>query len=157
VNTATAKPWYASNARGLLENRREGHTPDAPVNVSLMGGEFDDIALFVRPDMPAQMLDWRMLVNLDVWLWANPSIPLGQVLATASRIAHARPKELILRFEQGNQIHDIEVGSGTHRPAIADIAAEHTFTWMPINLGGTPIGKRLRDALRTVHKPWSTL
>ena len=152
-----AKPWYASSARTLLANRREGFTPDSPINVSLMGGEFDDIALFVRPDMPVEMLDWRMLVNLDVHLWANPTVAIGKVLATASRIAHARPKELVLRFEQANHIHDIEVGSATHRPAIADIPAEHTFTWMPINLGGTPLGKRLRDALRTAHKPWSTL
>lgn len=157
MNTSTAKPWYASNARSLLTNRREGLTPDHPVNVSLIGGEFDELTLFAHPDMPVQMLDWRMLVNLEVHLWADPSVALTQVLATASRIAHARPSLLLLRFEQGGHTHDIEIGSGTHRNAIADIPAEHKFIWMPINLGGTATGKRLREALRTTHKSWSQL
>lgn len=152
-----AKPWYASNARGLLANRREGFTPEGPVSVSLCGGQFDEIAMHVRPDMPAEMLDWRMLVNLDVWLWADASVALSKVIATASRIAHARPSLLLLRFAHGDQVHDIEVGTGTHRNPIADIPAEHSFTWHPLNLAGTEVGKRLRNSLRTVHKPWSNL
>jgi hypothetical protein len=154
---AIVKPWYATNARNLLQTRREGFAPNAPVSVALSGGKFADTALFVRPEMPAEKLDWRMLVNLDVWLWASPAIALQKVLENASRIAHARPSLLLLRFEHGDQIHDIEVGTGTHHPAVADMAAEHSFTWLPFNLGGTPTGQRLRDALRGVHKPWSNL
>lgn len=146
------QPWYAQNARYLLENRQQGVTPDGPVVVSLVSGEFEQLALFVRADMPPERIDWRMLVNLPVWVWVNAKAPLQWVLSTVHHIAMARPKELILRFEQGDKVHDVEVGYGHHLPAIADIAAVHEFQWAPLNVGGTIVGRRLEKALLK-HQP----
>lgn len=148
----THRPWYAQNARYLLENRQQGIVPDGPIVVSLVGGEFDQLALFVRPDMPVDRIDWRMLVNLPVWVWVNARAPLQWVLNTVHHIAAARPKELILRFEQGETIHDIDVGYGHHMPPIADICASHYFQWTPINVGGTALGYRLKKALLSKKK-----
>lgn len=151
MTTATiAKPWYATNARNLLEQRKNNQKPDGPVVVSLVGGDFFDIAattLYARQDMPTDRLDWRMLVDLDVWLWAGPSAPMDWIVDTAWRIAQGRPRELLVRFETAQQIHDINVGSGTHRPAVAGLPPEHNFLWLPINVGGTSIGYRIRAAL----------
>lgn len=149
------KPWYATNARDLLETRRQGMQPEGPVNVAMDGGSFEGTALYLRPDMPLDRMDWRMLVNLEVWLWASPAVPLDRVLDASLRIAHAKPSRLFLRFDDGEQVHDIEIGSGTHRGPVADIPPEHTFCWSPIHLGWAQIGKRLCQALRTKHRMWS--
>jgi len=145
--SAQIRPWYAQNARQLLENRQHGMTPDGPVVVSLVAGEFDHPALFVHADMPHDRLDWRMLVNLTVWVWASSKAPLQQVLDTVYRIATAKPKELILRFEHADIVHDIEVGYGHHLPSVAGVSAVHQFQWSPINVGGTSLGYRLKKAL----------
>lgn len=140
-------PWYAQNARLLLQNRQHGITPDGPVVVSLVAGEFDLPTLFVHADMPIDRLDWRMLVNLTVWVWASAKAPIERVLETVYRIAIARPKELILRFEHGDEVHDVEVGYGHHLPGVAGFAPVHQFQWAPINVGGTALGRRLKRAL----------
>lgn len=155
-----ARPWYATNARQLLETRRQGLAPDGRVVVSLVGGSFGDVAattLYAKPDMPVDRLDWRMLVNLDVWLWAGPNAALDWLLTTASRIAQVRPKELLLRFEEPDGIHDVEVGSGLHIPAVRHLAAQHAFDWVPINCSGSLVGAKLRAALIATHKPWTRL
>ncbi|MBP9149236.1 MAG: hypothetical protein KBG00_10690 [Rhodoferax sp.] len=100
-----------------------------------------------RLDLPHDRIDWRMLVNLSVWVWASAKAPLQQVLDTVYRIALVRPRELVLRFEQGDMVHDIEVGYGHHLPATAGVAAVHRFQWAPINVGGSPLGYRLKKAL----------
>jgi hypothetical protein len=101
--------------------------------------------------MPTERLDWRMLVNLEVWLYAGQSAALNWVAATAWRIAQARPRELVLRFEHGDQLHDVDCGSGYHLPAVADEPAVHAFHWKPLNVGGTALGQRLRQALLSAH------
>lgn len=152
MTTATiARPWYATNARALLEQRKNNQKPAGPVVVSLVGGNFDDIAdtaLYVRQDMPTDRMDWRMLVDLEVWLWCGPNAPMEWITETTWRIAQARPRELLIRFETATTIHDINLGSGTHRPAVAGLPPEHRFWWLPINVGGTAIGYRILKALK---------
>ena len=144
-------PWYATNARGLLEARKQGKSPPGPVVVSLVGEHFTETALFLRNDMPGDRMDWRMLGDLDVWIWANAQASMQWIVDTTWRIARARPKELVLRFDHGGKVHDIECGSGHHLPAIADIPAVHQFQWAPINTGGTQLGKRIKRALLAAH------
>lgn len=147
------RPYYAMNARQLLEKRKAGTTPAAPVVVSFFEGFYpNQETLFVADDMPSERMDWRMLVNLSVWVIVDKSVALEKMLETVFRIALAKPKELILRFEQGDKVHDIEVGYGHHLPAIAGIPAVHEFQWAPINVGGTAMGKRLVKALK-LKKP----
>lgn len=155
-----SRPWYATNARNLLELRQRNLKPAEPVVVSLIGGDFGDIAqtaLYVRPDMPAERMDWRMLVDLDVWLWAGPDAPMERIADTAWRIAQARPRELLIRFETATDIHDINLGSGTHRSKVAGLPPEHGFWWLPINVGGTAIGYRIIKALKAKHPPEAML
>jgi len=156
----SAQPWYATNARSLLDLRQRGSRPAEPVVVTLVGGDFHDIAqivLYARQDMPAERLDWRMLVDLEVWLWAGPAAPMGWIAETAWRIAQARPRELLIRWESGSRIHDINLGSGTHRPAAAGLPPEHRFWWLPMNVGGTLIGYRILKALKAAHSPETLL
>jgi hypothetical protein len=153
-------PWYATNARDLLEARRHGFAPAGPVVVAMVGGDFSDVAdvtLYVRPDMPVDRVDWRMLVNVDVWLWAGQEAALGWLLATTSRIAHARPRDLVLRFEEQDEIHDLEVGWGTHIAAVANLPPQDHFDWVPINCSGSRLGSRLRQALIATHPRWTRL
>lgn len=152
-----ALPWYATNARSLLETRRQGLAPTGPIVVSLVGQEFEETALYCRPDVPADRFDWRMLVNLDVWVWANASAPLDWMVATVWRIANARPKELILRFEHDGQVHDIDCGSGCHHTSAGEIPAEHTFLWLPVRTSGTELAKRITRALTTQHRKGQVL
>jgi hypothetical protein len=162
-----ARPWYAAGARKLLENRQHGMAPSGPVVVSLIGGSFGDVAavtLHVHADMPAERLDWRMLVNLEVWLWADASIPLERVVLLADRIARARPKRLCLRFDHrfafangdgGTETidtHDLDIGDGFHHDAIEEVPAIHAFLWSPVPVNGTPIERQLRNALRGTHQ-----
>lgn len=153
-------PWYATNARDLLETRRQGFALRRPVAVSLIGGNFEaftSAALYVRPQMPVERLDWRMLVNLDVWLIGSKDAALDWLLATASRIAQAQPHELVLRFGDGGDWHDVEIGTGLHIPPVADLPAVHRFDWVPINCSGTRLGSQLRRALINTHARWTRL
>lgn len=145
----SARPWYATNARDLLEARRQGMVPAGPVVVSLIGGSFDRVAaatLYVRDDMPLDRLDWRMLVNLEVWLWADSSTPLDRLLQLLDALAHARPRRLCLRFDHEQQTHDVDLGAGYHTPAVRDLPAVHEFHWEPFALNWTPIEQRLQRA-----------
>jgi hypothetical protein len=65
------KPWYAINARRLLEDRQRASCPSIPCPWSLATRR-NPGCLYVKPDMPVERLDWRMLVNLPVWIWAAP-------------------------------------------------------------------------------------
>lgn len=155
----SSRLWYATNARDLLEHRRRNLKPVEPVIVSLVGGDFRDVAetvLYARRDMPVDRMDWRMLVDLDVWLWAGTGAAMDWITETAWRIAQARPRELLIRFEAGNAIHDINVGSGTHRAPVAGLQPEHQFWWLPINVGGTVLGYRVLKALLAT-KPKKTM
>lgn len=150
----TTNPWYASNARDLLDMRRQGLKPERPVNVSLMGQIPDQgLTLYVREGMPADRLEWRMLVNLDVIVWADSGIPFDRVMATVWTIAKARPAGLQLCFLHRDAWHLIDCGSGYHLPAVEDVQAVHTFHWQPINVGATAIGYRLKAAMNNTHKP----
>lgn len=154
------RPWYATNARELLESRKRGMAPDGPVAVSMIGGTFPAAAatLYVRDDTPLERLDWRMLVNLDVWLWADRSIALSKVHAVLGATARARPKSLFLRF--GNPqgiVHDIEVGIGEHLPAVMEFPAVHQFTWCPTNNAASKVGAQLRRSLLAQHPAFTIL
>lgn len=153
----TARPWFASNARSLLEARQNGLSPDEPVTVSIMGNVAEGTTLFVRDNMPADRMDWRMLVNLQVVVWANSKTQFDRVDAVLFGIAQARPKELQLCFVHGETCHLIDCGSGWHRPAVMDIPASHEFLWQPINLGATDLGYRIKAALHKNHKPGARL
>jgi hypothetical protein len=150
-------PWYATNARRLLERRQQGDAPAGPVVVSLVGGEYPAYTLHARQDMPQDRMDWRMLVDLQVWVWAGVSAPMDWIVGTVGRIAQARPKELLVRFQHGDVVHDVEVGAGEHRAAVLEFPAVHEFIWLPLNLGGTCLGARIRGALRAKHKDWTKL
>lgn len=144
----TDRPFYAQNARQLLDNRRIGVVPADPVVVALSGGSFPGhVTLLASADLPAERMDWSMLVNLSVWVLASAKVPLRKVIDAVYRIALARPKELVLRFEHGEKVHDVEVGYGHHLPAVADCYPVHQFQWCPINVGGTGLGRRLKKAL----------
>lgn len=152
------KPWYAINARQLLESRIAGELPERPVNVVLTAQTEPAPALYVRDDMPADRLDWRMLVNLEVWLWASPRVALDRVLRVARGIAAVRPKRLVLRFDTGDQVHDLHVGHGHHQRALDGIVPElHDFTWAPLDLTLTAVGAQLRRALLAELPMWSPL
>lgn len=154
--------WYAQNARQLLESRQQGMTPDGQVVVSLVGGShLGATVLHVRQEMPVDRIDWRMLVNLPVVVWANSRAPLSWLVATTARIAAARPSDLVVRFEHQNgedrEAHDIEVGHGTHIPAVSDIPPHHAFWWGPIRLSPTHIAKGIQKALEAKHSFGTTL
>lgn len=149
-------PLYAINARRLLEARRNGYMPDDAVSVALFHA--DDLckypSIVVKPDMSVKALDWSMLVNLEVWLWANATVPLERVVDLVIAVAKVSPRELVLRFEERpGVVHDIDVGSGYHHngnPA-AGIAPEHSFFWLPLNLALSKVGMNLKHALNRAH------
>lgn len=169
------RPFYAANARALLDTRQRGMAPSRPVVVSMIGGEYGDIAgatLYLHDDMPIARMDWRMLVNLQVWLWADKTVTLPKVLTAADGIARARPKSLHVRFthpyrysfEHAGQVHDraiavhdVEVGEGRHMPAMLDMPEVHEFEWSPVNVIGTPLGAKLRKALVAKHPTYTRL
>lgn len=162
----TTNPWYASNARELLDMRRQGLKPEHPVNVSLMGQVPDaGLTLYVREGMPVDRLEWRMLVNLPVVVWADSGEPFDRIMATVWAIAKARPHGLQLCFLHSDSWHLIDCGSGLHIPAVKlehqpeKPAADplHTFFWHPLNAGCTPFGYRLKAAMTKTHKPGVTL
>lgn len=141
------KPWYAGNARNLLQARQQGSVPYGPVIVEMTGGAWDVTTLHLDDSMPVDKLDWRMLVNLEVWLWANPKVALERITETALRIAKARPKTLFVRFEAGQQIHDVQVGDGFHLEPPAPLQAVHEFSVCISNNSGTKLGASMRRAL----------
>lgn len=144
----TATPLYAANARRLLESRKQGLSPVGPVIVSLVGGDWDVTTLYVHADMPVARLDWRMLVNLDVWLWASPAIALDRITDLALQIARVRPKTLFVRMETGAQIHDVQVGDGFHLAAIApEFPALHQFAVCISNNASSAFSASMRKAL----------
>jgi len=151
------KPWYAHNARDLLETRRQGMQPEGPVHVAMDGGAFEGTALYLRPDMPLERMDWRMLVNLDVCLRASPNVPLNRVIETASRIAHARPRALRLHFDDGAELHEVDVGFAIHRERVMEFPAIHEFFWYPVDLSWTSVGHEIQKSLKNKHRPLSTL
>ena len=144
----SARPWYATGARQLLEARQQGLAPKLPVVVSLVPEQFEGPRpLHVRDDMPVPRLDWRMLVDLDVWVWATKAAPLATVLGVTHAVARARPKTLFLRFEDAQGVHDIDVGSATHFAGTADIPPIHEFQWWPQRTVATALAARLQQAL----------
>lgn len=151
------RPWYAHNARDLLETRRQGLKPDAPVNVSLMGPVSDALTLFVRDDMPADRLDWRMLANVEVVVWADSTVPFDRVSAVLLGIARAQPTELLLGLLHADAWHLIDCGSGAHLPALGDVPATHAFLWHPVNLDSTVLSRKLKTALHKTHRPGAPL
>lgn len=152
----SARPgWFATNARALLDARRQGFATEDPVVVSLIGPNFPLRTLLVRPEQPVDRFDWLMLVNLEVWICANATEPLDRVRNLVTAIAAVKPRRLYLRFhdDQG-LVHDVDIGTGSHRAAMPEygIKAEHEFVFCPINAAGTRLGRRLTDALRQ-HNP----
>lgn len=145
------KPWYAGNARQLLEARKQGQSPDGPVVVSMIGTVPGGSTLYVNEDDPLERMDWRMLVNLEVWVWADASTPLPRLMALCGQIAKARPSRLVLRFNHSGETHDVEVGSGQHHRALSDIPAQHDFVWAPMASTLTHIADQLRAALVQKH------
>jgi len=147
------RSWYAANARTLLQQRRQGVLPTKPVNVNLDIGhelDLDGYVLTLRSDEPTERIDWRMLVNLDVWVWADETQPLQRVLDVVRDIVAVKPKGLYIRFvDPFGHIHDVDCGSGTHTAGAPEhgIPAEHSFLFFPINSGGTRLGRHLCRAL----------
>lgn len=152
-----ARPWYAINARDLLETRRQGLKPEVPVNVSLMGWVSPNLTLHVREDMPVDRLDWRMLANVEVVVWADTDVPFDRVAAVVIGIARVHPAELVLGLLHEETWHLVDCGSGRHVPAVHDIPARHEFQWQPVNLGGTPMGYRIKAALHKNLQPGTYL
>jgi hypothetical protein len=150
------KPWFAQGARRLLEARESGLMPEGAVIVSMLDRDIPG-ALVVKKDMPVDRMNWRMLVNLDVYVAANRSADLSWLLETTSRIAQCRPANLHVRFEDGDELHDVEVGEGLHLPSVGGLPAVHSFDWVPINCSGTQMGARLRKALIQKHPRWTAL
>lgn len=142
------KPWYAGNARQLLQERQRGNVPYGPVVVEMTGGAWDVTTLHLDDTLPVDKADWRMLVNLDVWIFANPKTALERLTETALRIAMVRPKSLIVRFEAGSAIHDVHVGDGFHQVPPAPLDPMHFFSVAIINCSGTKTGALMRNALK---------
>lgn len=141
------KPWYAGNARNLLQARQMGSIPYGPVVVEMTGGAWDVTTLYVDEGMSIDRLDWRMLVNLDVWIWTNPKVALERVTETALRIAKARPKTLFVRFETGEHVHDVELGDGFHLVPPDPFPPIHQFRVCISNNTGSKVGAAMRRAL----------
>ena len=151
------RPWYAINARALLESRQQGLKPEGWVTVSLVGGQFDALTLYVRADMPIDRLDWRMLADLRVVVEASPAAEPGLIRQVVQAIAAAKPEELRLNFATPDgDLHQIDVGTGVHHPAAGDMPACHDFHWAPIALRGSAGERALCRALRR-HQPGALL
>lgn len=150
---SSAAPWYPVNGRDLLESRKRGVSPSGPVVVTLSGGDFEGLlTLYVRPDMPLERMDWRMLVNLQVWVVADRTVPLGRVLRVVSDVAAARPAELALRFDAGSDWCDVVVGNGFHHvPHGPRGSHEHGFAWFPVRATWTELAARIKRALVQIH------
>jgi hypothetical protein len=146
----SARPWFAVNGPALLETRRQGMCPTGPVVVSLIGGRYDVSALYVHDDMPLERMDWQMLVNLHVHVLASPAVPFDRIERVLWDIAHVRPRELLLQFVVGNDVHEIDCGTGMHLPAVEHIPAARHFHWLPITTTRGP-AMQLKRALVACH------
>ena len=151
------RPWYASNARTLLEARQQGMKPQGWVTVTLVGGQHDQPTLYVRDDMPADRMNWQMLAGLHVVVVAGPSASPERIERVVRDIAAVKPEELRLHFvTPDGDLHQVDVGTGVHHPAVGDMPACHDFHWAPIALRGTRGERALVRALLR-HQPGGIL
>lgn len=151
------RPWYAANARALLESRQQGMKPEGWVTVSLVGGQHPAPTLYVRDDMPADRLDWRMLAGLLVVVESGPRAPFERLQRVVRAIAAVKPEELRLHFATPDgDLHQVDVGTGVHLPAVGDMPACHDFHWAPIALRGSKGERALVRALIR-HQPGALL
>jgi hypothetical protein len=157
---AGVKPWYATNARDLLETRQQGKRPAGAVVVSLVGGGFVDVARQPRCTCSRTCRWTAGLADAGQPRGVAVGRPCGAaldwMLATASRIAQARPSrsDAALRGRRG-EVHDVEVGTAIHLPRFAAFR-QHGFTG-PDQLRGTQWGAKLRHALIATHPRWTEL
>lgn len=140
----------------LTDMRRAGVRPGAPVHVAFSDPAVVGLTIFMR-DAARRPIDWRVLVDLDVVVWADAETPFGDVCASLTAIAKARPRELQLCFLHADEWHLIDCGTGRHWPAVADVPVYHEFHWLPLNLGGTTMGYRIKFALDKTLRPGSFL
>lgn len=153
-----ARPWFAVNARQLLEARTHGMVPESQVNVSLIGQpKSADLTLIVHKDMPVDRLDWRMLVNLNVMVLADTGTPFNRVEAVLKGIAECRPAWLHFALLAGDEYHVVDCGSGWHVPPFEGFKGHHEFFWLPIALSTSPIAKRAKQALHKSIQPGTYL
>jgi len=150
----SARPWFAINARNLLDSRMHGMVPESQVNVSFIGQpQTDDITLIVRDDMPVDRLDWRMLVNLNVMVLADKTTPFSRAQRALQDIAKCRPAWLQFALLFGDEYHVVDCGSGFHIAAVGAIQGRHEFVWFPLAPKQTPIARRATQALRNLIRP----
>ena len=140
----------------LTEMRLAGMRPDGPVNVAFIDPTASGLTLHMR-DAARKPFDWRVLVGLDVIVWADTKTPFSDVAAVVVAIAKARPSELQLCFLHSEAWHLIDCGSGRFQPDVQDVPGHHEFQWQPINLGATEMGYRLKAALHKTMKPGAFL
>lgn len=151
------RDWLPMNGRRLLDQRKRGVMPSAPVSVVMDVMHDEDFAwpvLMLGSEEPTERMDWRMLVNLEVWVWANATQPMARVAAVIGDIAKVNPKALTLRFlDAADAVHDVDCGSGTHRAGLPShgIRAEHNFIFCPVNSTGSRLGRQLCTALERVN------
>jgi hypothetical protein len=153
------RAWFATNARNLLESRRNGYVPSGPVVVSMIGGEYPEAAdtLYLREDMPLERMDWRMLVDVEVHLWANRKCRWAACSRLSRQSRAPGPRGLSCASEP------TAASCTTSKSATASTCArsrhprEHRFTWCPINLTGSGVGAKLRRALLAQHPAFTTL
>ncbi|CAN5715280.1 hypothetical protein BH10PSE18_BH10PSE18_08100 [soil metagenome] len=145
--------WHPRNGRELLDQRKRGELPTSPVHVvmDVMHREqFDWPALYLRSEDAVERMDWRALVNTEVWVWADATQPLDRIVQVVRDIADVCPRSLTLRFAgDKGVVHDVDCGSGTHRAGAPQhgIPPEHSFLFYPVNSTGSAIGRRFCRAL----------
>lgn len=153
-----ARPWYATNARNLLDARKHGMVPESQVNVSLIGQpDSNDVTLIVREDMPVDRLDWRMLVNLNVLVISDIETPFIRSQTVLKNIAKCRPAWLQFALLAGDEYHVVDCGSGIHLAAFGEFQGHHDFCWFPMAPKQTPIARRATKALRNLIQPGACL
>lgn len=136
------------NGDDLLQMRREGWRPDGLVLVSLIGDlGFANYSLYADP---ALQYDWRMLVDLDVELVVDTSVPFGAVVRTLADIAGVVPATLSLYFVDGPR-----VDCGRSRYVLISInpsSGTTMFDWAPVSaLAASP------DSTRIAKRLWREL
>jgi hypothetical protein len=127
--------------------------------VSLIGGEFREAAntLYLREDMPLERMDWRMLVDVEVHLWANRATPLAQGAAGPRRHRARGPRPVPALRQPGGTVHDIDIGDGlphAPRPRHPRGAPLHL---VPNEQRRQQVGAKLRRALLAQHPGFTTL
>ncbi|AMM23011.1 hypothetical protein [Variovorax sp. PAMC 28711] len=150
------RDWFPTNGRALLEQRRKGLMPASAVNVNLDVAARDELCfvghvLTVAPHMPIERMNWRMLANLAVWIWADDSVPIERLVQVAYDIVAVKPAALFVRFvDPKGFVHDVDCGSGIHEPGYPEhgIEPDHDFIFCTLNLAGTRLGFEVSRALR---------